>query len=258
MTKGITSIGYSGTILSLGLTNPAGSRVELRAQSPQAPVTVTIDGASVPQASSLAVYQGGSSTGWFYDSSAKLLYLRDLQTGGTSSIAINFSTGGGGGGGGGGTTQTFTATADTYVDSANATTSYSQGATATKLRLDNSPSTIDSFVRFNLNGISGTVTAVTLKLYATSSLNAGFFVNAVANDTWTEAMTWNTRPPIGAQLAPSGPVTLNTYVTISLPPGTVTGNGDVNLALTPNSATALALASREDAAHAPQLIVTTS
>ena len=53
---------------------------------------------------------------------------------------------------------------------------------------------------------------------------------------------------------------MNSFVTIPLPPSTVTGNGDVNLALSPNSATALSLASRQDPdpTHAPQLIVTTS
>lgn len=258
MTKGITSIGYSGTTLSLGLTNPQDSDVELRVQSPQAPVTVTVDGTSVPQASSLAAYGPGTgtATSWFYDNSAKLLYLRDLQKTGSSSIAINSSTGGGGGGGGGGT-QIFTATADTYVDSGSPTASYGKNV---KLRLDNSPSTVDSYLRFNLNGISGTVTAVTLKLYATSSLNAGFLVNTVANDTWGETMTWNTAPPIGGQIGTAQNVLLNTYVTVTLPPSTVTGNGDVNLALAPNSATALSLASRDDPepTHAPQLIVTTS
>ena len=99
-----------------------------------------------------------------------------------------------------------------------------------------------------------------LQIYATSTLNAGFFVNSVADDSWAEnTISGTTAPQIGPPLGPARPVPAVGYVTVTLPPSTVSGNGDVNLALTPNSATALAFASREDpAGNGPKLIVTTS
>lgn len=168
--------------------------------------------------------------------------------------------GGGGGGGGGGTLPPFTATADAYVVQTSPTTSY---GTSPKLRVDSDPAT-NSYLRFNVQGVAGTVTGVQLKIYATSSLAAGFSVNAVADDSWTDtgatAIRWNTAPAIGPKITASPAAVANSYVTVNLPASTVSGNGDVNLALTPNSTTALAFASREDTdpTHRPQLIVTTS
>jgi len=83
--------------------------------------------------------------------------------------------------------------------------------------------------------------------------------NSVTDDSWDEKTINGTNAPtIGPQLASSGPVVTGSYVTITLPNSVVTGNNDLNLALTPNSATALALSSREDPTNPPHLLVTTS
>jgi fibronectin type 3 domain-containing protein len=156
-------------------------------------------------------------------------------------------------GGGGGGTFTFSPTADAYVDSSVPTTSY---GTSAKLRVDGSP-TVNSFLRFTLSGVTGTVTSVTLKVYATSSLAAGFAVDAVADNTWTEAITYDSEPTIGGLIANSSAAVTGSYVTVTLPVTAVPTSGDVSFALTPRSTTALALASRESTTP-PQLVVTTS
>jgi hypothetical protein len=155
--------------------------------------------------------------------------------------------------GGGGGTFTFSPTADAYVDSSVPTTSY---GTSAKLRVDGSP-TVNSFLRFTLSGVTGTVTSVTLKVYATSSLAAGFAVDAVADNTWTEAITYDSEPTIGGLVANSSAATTGSYVTVTLPVTAVPASGDISFALTARSTTALALASRESTTP-PQLVVTTS
>jgi len=165
-----------------------------------------------------------------------------------SSPPTPVTTGSGGGGGGG----TFNPTADSYVDSSAPSTNYGKSV---KLRVDTSP-TVNSYLRFNVTGVSGSVTGVTLKVYATSNLSAGFEVHALANDTWGETtITSANAPAAGALLQTSGAAVANSYVTVTLPPSAVSGNGDVNFVLVGRSSTALAMASRETATP-PQLIVT--
>jgi Fibronectin type III domain len=159
------------------------------------------------------------------------------------------SSGGGGGGGG-----TFSPSADSYVDSSAPSTNYGSNV---KLRVDTSP-TVNSYLRFNVSGVSGSVTGVTLKVFATSNLAAGFEVHALSDDTWGESTINSSNAPApGALLATSGAATANSYVTVTLPPSAVSGNGDVNFVLVGRSTTALALSSGESA-NPPQLVITTS
>ena len=124
-----------------------------------------------------------------------------------------------------------------------------------KLRVDTSP-TVNSYLRFNVSGVSGSATSVTLKIFATSALSAGFEVHALADDTWVESTITSANAPVpGALLATSGAAVANSYVTVTLPPSAVSGNGDVNFVLVGRSTTALAMASRETATP-PQLVVT--
>ena len=159
------------------------------------------------------------------------------------------TTGSGGGGGGG----TFTPIADSYVDASVPSTNFGSNV---KLRVDTSP-IVNSYLRFDVSGLSGSVTGVTLKIYATSALSAGFEVHALADDTWVEStITSANAPAAGALLATSPAAVANSYVTVTLPLSAVTGNGHVDFVLVGRSTTALALASRESATP-PQLVVTT-
>ena len=54
-----------------------------------------VDGSQVSAAASLAAYQAGTGTSWFYDSGSSALYMRDLQASINSTVAVDYSGGGG-------------------------------------------------------------------------------------------------------------------------------------------------------------------
>jgi hypothetical protein len=151
-------------------------------------------------------------------------------------------------------TATFVPVADAFVDSANPNTNYGK---ATNLRVDGSP-VVNSYLRFNVQGVTGTITKVTLKVYANSSQSRGYDVHGVADTTWAESsLTYNNAPTMGAVAGSSGAVSANTWTSVDVT-ALVTGNGLVSLGLTTASTTNLSLGSREAGANAPQLVVQTS
>jgi hypothetical protein len=128
---------------------------------------------------------------------------------------------------------------------------------STQFRVDGSP-IVRTYIRFNVQGVSGTITRVTLRVYANSSSSSGYTVYTVSNNTWTEStINYNNAPPVGNSVSSSGgftnPVPVWTTVNIT---SAVTGNGTINLALGTSSSTAISLASRESG-NSPQLIVET-
>lgn len=153
---------------------------------------------------------------------------------------------------GAGATLALPAVADSYTDASAPTVNYGSSA---KLRVDTSPDVL-SYLRFDLTGVSGTVTQATLTLIPVSNLASGLDVRAVANDTWTEiGVTAATAPAPGALLGTSGQATSGAALTVDVTTGVIAG-GHVNLALLGRSVTALALGSRESATP-PVLTVTT-
>jgi hypothetical protein len=150
-------------------------------------------------------------------------------------------------------TQTFAPVADADVNQQKR--SANSGA-ANKLRVDASP-VLRSYLRFEVSGVSGSVTGATLRLFPKGSLAAGFGVRRVTSTIWGEKrVTYANAPAYDATvLATSGSVTQGQWVSLNVT-AAVTGNGAYSFALTGSSATALALASREaGAAKAPQLVV---
>jgi hypothetical protein len=132
--------------------------------------------------------------------------------------------------------------------------------TSTQFRVDGSP-IVRSYLRFNVQGISGTITRVTLRVYANSSSSTGYTVYAVSNNTWTETtITYNNAPPIGSSVGSSpgfNAGTTGVWTTVNITTTAVTGNGTLNLALGTSSSTAISLASRESITTAPQLVIET-
>lgn len=148
---------------------------------------------------------------------------------------------------------TFAAVADSYVDASKPTTNYGSAVT---LRFDASPVVV-SYLRFTVTGVAGTVSKVTLRLYANSSNSAGCSVASVADNTWGEkSITSANAPPLGAALATCGPLSSGTWKEIDLTAsGVVTGNGTFSFALSTTSSKATSLGSRESSSG-PQLVVT--
>jgi Bacterial Ig domain len=146
--------------------------------------------------------------------------------------------------------STFSPVADSYVDSTKANSNFGQ---QNKLRIDGSPE-IRSYLRFNLQGLVGSVRSANLRLWATSS-GSGYDVRGVTNTSWDErGITFANAPPVSTSVAgSSGGFAANAWSSADVT-SLVGGNGLRSLALTTPNSAAVSFASRE-AASAPQLVV---
>jgi hypothetical protein len=151
-------------------------------------------------------------------------------------------------------TFTFSPAADAYVNQSSPTTNY--GA-STQFRVDGSP-LVRSYLRFGVQGLNGTVTRATLRVFANSAASSGCVANIVSNNTWTETgLNYNNAPLMGGALGSSGSFGAGTWITMDVT-AYITANGTYNIALTTPGSTAISLASREAGANAPQLIIETA
>ena len=149
---------------------------------------------------------------------------------------------------------TFTPIADSYIDASSPSSNY---GSLTTLRVDASPD-VRSYIRFNVQGLNGTVTRATLRIFANSSSSQGFRAHALSDNSWSEgAINYNNAPPLGSVLGSSGSASSNTWKTVDVT-AYVTGNGAFNFGLSTTGSTAFSLASRQSSANAPQLIIETS
>jgi PKD repeat protein len=140
--------------------------------------------------------------------------------------------------------------ADSYVDSSNASANY---GTSTSLRFDGSP-IVQSYLMFDLSGVSGTITKATLRVYANTSSSAGYTVGGTAT-TWTETgITAANAPPVGPSVGSSGAFSGPTWTSVDVT--SLVGTGKLSLAMSGINGTNVRLSSRESgAATAPQLVL---
>jgi len=144
--------------------------------------------------------------------------------------------------------------ADSYANSGSPTTNY---GTATTFRVDGSP-IVRSYLRFEVQGLTGRVSRATLRIFANSAASAGVVANSLSDNSWTEStLNYNNAPPVGNALGSSGPVSAGVWISMDVTTY-ITGNGTFSLALTTPGSTAISLASRESGANAPQLMIQTS
>jgi fibronectin type 3 domain-containing protein len=93
VTKGITASSWNGTArtLSMTLANPAGSLVEIHANTGALPPSgVTVSGAAVPNAASREAFEAATGSAWWFDGSANLLRVKALQGSGPTALVANF------------------------------------------------------------------------------------------------------------------------------------------------------------------------
>lgn len=115
-----------------------------------------------------------------------------------------------------------------------------------------------SYLRFNVQNLSGRVTNATLRIYANSATSSGCVANIVSNNTWTETgLTHNNAPVLGTALGSSGSFGAGLWISMDVT-AYVTGNGTYNIAVITPGSTAVSLASREAGTNAPQLIIETA
>ena len=122
-----------------------------------------------------------------------------------------------------------------------------------QLSTDASPEML-SLVRFNVLGLSGTITDATLRLFAQSDSTIGIIVSQVADNSWGEtAVTYSTAPAIGSQINSAGSLTAGTWVEIDLT-NYIVGNGQFSVAVTSTDGNRLTFSSREGS-NPPELVV---
>ena len=148
---------------------------------------------------------------------------------------------------------TFTPDVDAYVNEASASTNYGN---ATTLRVDGSP-LVRSYLRFTVQGLVGTVSQVTLRVFANSASSTGHEARGVGDITWNEGtINFTNAPAFGSVINSTGAFSAGTWVDVNVT-SYITGNGTYSLALTGPGSTAVSYASSESA-NAPQLIVQVS
>ena len=145
-----------------------------------------------------------------------------------------------------GATFTFAPTADAYVSSGATSTNF---GTQSTLQVGTSP-TRWSYLMFNVAGLTGAPTSATLRLWA---VTGGASTAKTAASTWTETgLTYANKPTPNASPTKPGTSTTGTYISYDVT-GFYTTNGNWTFQF--SSAAGVVFASREDAAHAPQLTV---
>jgi hypothetical protein len=149
--------------------------------------------------------------------------------------------------------MTFTPAADSYANASSPTVNY---GTSTQIRVDGSP-LVRSYLRFNVQNLTGRVTRATLRIYANSAASSGCVASAVSDSTWTETgLNYNNAPALGSALGSSGSCGAGAWISMDVT-AYVTGDGTYSIAVTTPGSTAVSLASREAGSNAPQLIIET-
>ncbi len=168
--------------------------------------------------------------------------------GGTATSASDFTV-----------TITLNPTDDARVNSANPSTNYGSSST---LRLRKSSSTtINSYLKFNVSGLSGPVQSAKLRLYVTDSSKSGGSVYLVSNNyegtttPWTEGgLNWSNAPAIaGTALSSAGAVSVESWVEFDVTPA-ITGEAIYSFGLKTTSSDAVYYNSKESS-NKPELVV---
>ncbi|MFY0574852.1 DUF7594 domain-containing protein [Cystobacter fuscus] len=124
------------------------------------------------------------------------------------------------------------------------------------LKVDGSPR-YESFLRFELQGLTGTVLGAKLRLYATDATVNGPAVYTT-DETWREgSVTYETRPGNQTWVASAGPVAANSWVEWDVT-SAVQGKSTVSFSLSPTGTDGTVFNSRESPSteSRPQLVVT--
>jgi chitodextrinase len=153
-------------------------------------------------------------------------------------------------------TASFTAAADARVEETNSLSNFGFDDLATDGGADPA---IESYLSFNVTGVSGSVQSAKLRVYAFSDTLDGPAAYTTTSG-WSESglfgITWFTRPARGEPaIDDKGAIAANGWVEFDVRTA-VGGNGSYDFVLAGASEDEVAFYSREQAAFAPQLVVT--
>jgi hypothetical protein len=124
----------------------------------------------------------------------------------------------------------------------------------TLTRLDVDSPTYESYIRFNVSGMTPNVQKVTLRLFATNGTTNGPALRFTDNN-WTETgITWNNKPsPTSVIIANVGAVPASSWADYDLT-GIIVGDGTYDFVLLPESTKGITFYSREGSTP-PQLVL---
>jgi PKD repeat protein len=113
-----------------------------------------------------------------------------------------------------------------------------------------------TYLKFDVEGVSGTITSAKLYLYATTNSTNTPEIYATSSG-WTEAgITWATRPaPIGGALSGGSGVSAGSWTVYDVT-SAVSGSGTYSFVLLRDSKTTAKFVSREGGANPPRLMLT--
>ena len=153
-------------------------------------------------------------------------------------------------------TAIFAAQADARVEEANALSNFGSDDLGTDGGTDPA---VESYLRFEVTGVSGPVQSATLRVYAYSDTVDGPGVYTTTGG-WSESgvfgISWFSRPSRGdAPLGDSGAIAASSWVEFDVST-IVAGDGSYDFVLAGTSDDEVAFYSREQASLAPELVVT--
>jgi len=159
------------------------------------------------------------------------------------------------------TTLTFTPPHDAWVRSSSPSSNFGSSPV---LSVRGSGTTIRSYLKFSVTGVTGTVQSAKLRLRVTDGGTSGGSVFSVSNNfagtatPWTEsALRWNNAPSVsGSALSATGAVTANTWVELDVT-SAITGSGTYSFAVSGGTSNQVDYSSSEGA-NSPQLVVVVS
>lgn len=123
---------------------------------------------------------------------------------------------------------------DTYIQFASPTSNF---GTATDLRIRNTATdTLRVLLKFDVTGLTGTVTACSLRCYVTlGGASSAGDAWTVTDDSWTETgVTWNTKPARVTNLGAFPAATVSTWIAKDVT-SYVTGNDTYSFMVLANS-----------------------
>jgi len=156
---------------------------------------------------------------------------------------------------------TFRPTDDAYVEAANPTSNF--GTRLTLRVREASTNAEQSYLKFNVSGLTGQVQSAKLRLYVTDASSDGGNLYSVSNDyqgtatPWTQSgLNWNNAPSIaGVALRFLGPISLNTWVEMDVT-SAITGNGVYSFGIK-NSSSDVVYYSSKEGSNPPELLIRT-
>lgn len=170
------------------------------------------------------------------------------------SVTATFTEGSGGGG-----TFTFNPVEDARVKSSSPTRNYGSDD---ELRLRAGNPEYRSFLKFDVSGLSGSVSTATMRLYVTDGSVEGGEIYSVSNNysgggSWSEAgLTWSNAPDMGgAELSSVGTVSVGEWIEFDVT-AAIGGDGAHSFGLLSNSSNSVLYSSKEGS-NPPELIIET-